>query len=128
MPLKPLKLALTGSHGTGKTTLISAITEKLAEKRVSFEVVREIPRLICETVDDDTFFRQDANTFAKQTLLLQSQIQAELAAGLDSAELILCDRALLDHWIYTAHFHRSGLAEQKVLDVYVSTIAQHCQI
>jgi thymidylate synthase/nicotinamide riboside kinase len=126
-PTKTLKLALTGSHGTGKTTLISAIAEKLAEKKVSFELVREIPRVVCESVDDDRFFRQDANTFAKQTLLLQGQMQAELAAGLDSPELILCDRALLDHWIYTAHFHRSGLAEQKILDVYVSTIAQHCQ-
>ena len=110
---KPLKLAFTGSHGTGKTTLISAIAEKLAEKKVSVELVREIPRLVCEAVDDDRFFRQDANTFAKQTLLLQGQIQAELAAGLDSPELILCDRALLDHWIYTAHFIAPDLRSKK---------------
>jgi nicotinamide riboside kinase len=124
---KPLKIALTGSHGTGKTTLISAIAEKLTHRKLSFEIVREIPRMVCEFVNDDTFFRQEANTFAKQTLLLQAHIQAELALIDNSPDLILCDRAVLDHWIYTAHFYGPTLQKQNVLDAYVSTIVEHCQ-
>lgn len=122
----PLKIALTGSHGTGKSTLLSAIAEKLIEKKISFEIVREIPRMVCERVDDNTFFRQQTNTFAKQTLLLQAHIEAEPAIG-SAPDLILCDRALLDHWIYTAHFYSATLEEQNLLDVYVSTMVEHCQ-
>jgi thymidylate synthase len=124
--VRTIKIALTGAHGTGKTTVINALEARCAERNISVEVVREIPRLICESVDDPTFFRQQSNTFAKQSLLLQGQIQAELRAITSSPELILCDRALLDHWIYTTHFHRSALDRPNVIEAYASMVVQHC--
>jgi thymidylate synthase/nicotinamide riboside kinase len=124
---RPIKIALNGAHGTGKTTLINTLETQCAERGVKVEIVREIPRLICDSVADPAFFRQENNTFAKQTLLLQGQLQAELGAISGSPDLILCDRAVLDHWIYTTHFHRSALQQSGVLQAYTAMVVQHCQ-
>ncbi|MFZ5720929.1 MAG: ATP-binding protein [Pseudomonadota bacterium] len=94
-----LRLALTGPHGTGKTTLIKALSAKL-EKYGRVSTCREAPRLIIDRVGDSEFFRRESNTTARQALIFLEHIMEERRASLD-ADIVLSDRTLVDHLAYT---------------------------
>ncbi|MEQ1933527.1 MAG: ATP-binding protein [Fimbriimonadaceae bacterium] len=93
-----MKIALTGSHGTGKTTLIRFLGEQL--QLPPSAMCREVPRVIIEKVQDDTFFRRGNNTPLRQMLLFFYQVMEEqnLQQG---ADLVLSDRTVVDHLAYT---------------------------
>jgi len=94
-----MKIALTGAHGVGKTTLLNALQKKLGAHS-STVVCREVPRVIASVVGSDTFFRRGENTPLRQFLILFYQIIEE---GLkeDEAEIVLADRTVVDHLAYT---------------------------
>ena len=93
------KIAFTGAHGTGKTTLVRALAVREGALTTGATVTPEVPRVICELVGDPTFFRRGKNSFAKQLTILLGQpvYEATVSAG----DIVLCDRAILDHWAYT---------------------------
>jgi nicotinamide riboside kinase len=93
------KIALTGSHGTGKSTLAEALTEKVRKKFVITHTP-EIPRLFVDEFNDKTLFRRERNTFGWQTLILSRQIEVESLLS-PKVQLLVCDRTIVDHWAYT---------------------------
>jgi nicotinamide riboside kinase len=95
-----MKAALTGAHGTGKTTLSSHMAEKMRQT-LKVGHTPEIPRLFIEEIGDNTIFQRGNNSFARQALIIARQIETEssmLSSGLD---LLICDRTIVDHWAYT---------------------------
>ena len=90
------KFSISGTHSTGKTTLVDFI----AERCLDISVVHEVPRAICAELNDAQYFHRDRNSFAKQTLLVAKQMAAE--ATTDPADsIIVTDRCVADHWAYT---------------------------
>jgi nicotinamide riboside kinase len=93
------KVALTGAHGTGKSTLSDIVTRQLQSKyRISH--TPEAPRLFIEELGDPSRFQRGNNSFAWQTLLLARQIEIE-SAPTQTVDLLICDRTIVDHWAYT---------------------------
>lgn len=94
-----MKVALSGAHGTGKTTLINALyTELNSGKNV--KICREVPRVIGEVVGDKEYFRRGNNTELRQCLILLYQVMEDFFIKED-AEILLSDRTMVDHLAYT---------------------------
>src|SRR5947209_1706654 len=72
-PRKPLRVAFVGAHGTGKTTLVKALSEHIKSLGIKCCVTPEVPRIVCEHAGDATFFRRGNNSLLKQTVLLVGQ-------------------------------------------------------
>jgi nicotinamide riboside kinase len=98
--MRQLKVAVTGAHGTGKTTLTTAVVERLKHE---FEIAHtaEVPRLFIEEVSDPTFFQRGNNSFSRQTMLIARQIELEANMLRKGMTVLVCDRTVLDHWAYT---------------------------
>jgi predicted ATPase len=95
-----MKLALTGAHGTGKTTLSRFLGEKtFAGHRVAY--CREVPRVIIEQARDDEFFRRTNNSPLRQSLIFLYQLIEEVKQA-ENVEFLICDRTLVDHLAYSA--------------------------
>lgn len=121
----PVRVALVGAHGTGKTTLSREITLRLSADRHRVATLQEVPRLVCEMVNDPTFFRQTRNTALKQALLLFAQLVHESEKSHSAADVVLGDRTPLDHWAYTLHFFSSAFSTDELGAIYETLIAQH---
>lgn len=93
-----MKLALTGAHGTGKTTLTAALSEKLSPSS-KVVVCREVPRLIIDSVDHDDFFRRGNNTPLRQCVIFLYQILEDYFQGIDG-DVVISDRTMVDHLAY----------------------------
>ncbi len=95
-----MKVALTGSHGTGKTTLLNHVAALLEARGESVAVCREVPRIIADEAGDPAFFRRGNNAPLRQALILFRQVAEE---GLREAEadIVLADRTVVDHLAYT---------------------------
>jgi hypothetical protein len=87
-----LKLALIGTHGVGKTTLVYEICSLLKKANHNVELVTEVAR-------QSPFPVNAATTLEGQLWILHSQIAAELDAG-RRAPHVICDRAVLDNYCY----------------------------
>lgn len=120
------KLTFVGAHGTGKTTLVNAVNAHLASLGISCSVTPEVPRIICDSAGDPTFFRRDNNTLLKQALLLAGQPIYEMAAAAEGKLFLLCDRAILDHWAYTKCLFRNELKTEGVLASFDNFVVKHC--
>jgi hypothetical protein len=57
--------------------------------------------LIIQEVGVPSFFRRGQNTYDRQLLILARQLEEEAVAAASGAELVICDRTLIDHWAYT---------------------------
>jgi len=88
-----IKFALTGVHGSGKTTLLSRIERKLTRRGISCVHVAEVAQTCPIQTGTDT-------SFGAQTWIFAEQIQQETLAGTFGAQVVLCDRTLLDNVMY----------------------------
>lgn len=93
------KIAVSGTHGAGKSTLISAYLERAGFDSRRTAVLEEVPRKIAERCGDLTMLRPSSNTFSRQALLVAEQIARE--AMHPGNGVLLCDRTVLDHLAYT---------------------------
>ncbi|WP_299281753.1 ATP-binding protein [uncultured Tateyamaria sp.] len=94
-----MKLALSGAHGTGKTTLVESVKKTLAATH-KIEICREVPRVIGDIADDREFFRRGHNTLLRQcTIFLYQVIEDHMVES--SAEVVISDRTMVDHLAYT---------------------------
>ncbi|MGV3698179.1 AAA family ATPase [Flavobacterium sp.] len=115
-----MKIAFTGSHGVGKTTLINRLeNELLTSKDVA--VTKEIPRIICELVDDPEYFRRGANNLEKQLLIFLGQIIQEYELSLSNFRITICDRTIFDHWAYTLYLFGKDLSHDyiKIIEYFM---------
>lgn len=87
-----MKIALIGSHGTGKTTLCYDLAARLKRQDQSVEIVREVARRCPLPLNRQT-------TLAAQEWILHQQIADEIAAS-DRYAVVLCDRSILDNYAY----------------------------
>lgn len=95
-----MKLALTGAHGTGKTTLCRFLGEKtFAGHPVAY--CREVPRVIIEQAKEDEFFRRTNNSPLRQSLIFLYQLIEEVKQA-RGAEFLICDRTVVDHLAYSS--------------------------
>ncbi len=93
-----MKIANSGSHRTGKTTLALAVVEQLDD---GAGVVLEVSRQLVDEVGEPRFFRRGANTFNRQCLILASQVETESRLAAGQPAVFVCDRSVVDHWAYT---------------------------
>ena len=100
------KIALTGAHGTGKTTLANELTSKLASLG-RLRACREAPRLIADSVGDQEFFRRGNNTPERQGMIFLEHVLEEQRQGAD-CDILVTDRTLVDHLAYTTVLFPTG--------------------
>jgi nicotinamide riboside kinase len=87
-----LKLALIGTHGVGKTTLVYEVCSLLKKSHHNVELVAEVARQSPFPVNAET-------TLEGQLWILHAQIAAELEAAA-RAPVLITDRAVLDNYCY----------------------------
>lgn len=87
-----MKVAFIGTHGVGKTTLCYDLAAALKKRDVAVELVREVARECPLPINRDT-------TLRSQAWILHTQIAWELHAE-SKAEVVVCDRAVLDNYCY----------------------------
>lgn len=112
-----LKIALTGAHGTGKTTLLSRLSTDLASFG-RIKICREAPRLIIDYVNDQEFFRRGKNTPNRQGLIFVEHLLEEQRNSID-CDIVITDRTLVDHLSYTTVLFPE-FAKSVEYDVYKS--------
>ena len=98
-----LKIAVSGAHGTGKTTLCKYLEENTGAL-IDLAICREVPRIIIQTVGDPDFFKRGHNTVARQLLIFLYQLEEERKQGVGK-QVLLCDRTPVDHLAYTYANH-----------------------
>lgn len=98
---KASKILITGTHSTGKTTLILDVVERL--RLSSAEVVTESAR-------NCPFVLNTHQNLLSTTWLIASQLRAEVEAQTrPQVDLVICDRGLPDILAY--HEMATGVAE-----------------
>ncbi len=90
-----MKFAFIGSHGVGKTTLCYEVAARLKRQDRTVELVMEVARRCPLPINQDT-------TFQAQAWILHTQVAAELAAAAE-AEMVVCDRSVLDNYAYLVY-------------------------
>ncbi len=93
-----MKLALIGTHGVGKTTLVFELCTRLKKAGQAVELVTEVVR-------QSPFPVNAATTLDGQLWILHAQIAAELDAG-RRAPNVICDRSVLDNYCYLVNKFR----------------------
>ena len=121
----PLRVALMGAHGTGKTTLLQAVLGHLHSLQVRAIGLPEAPREIIRLAADAEFFRRGHNTAYRQALILIVHLIQELSA-LPEEAVVISDRALLDHWAYSRYLFSEELTRDGVLQLYEDFVIRHC--
>jgi len=87
-----MKFAFIGTHGVGKTTLCFELAALLKKRDRIVEMVHEVARFCPLPINRDT-------TIDAQSWILHTEIAAELAAQ-HKAEIVICDRSVLDNFCY----------------------------
>ena len=87
-----MKLALIGTHGVGKTTLVYEVCSLLKKSHHNVELVAEVARQSPFPVNAET-------TLEGQLWILHAQIAAELEAAA-RAPVLITDRSVLDNYCY----------------------------
>jgi nicotinamide riboside kinase len=103
-----MKIALIGTHGVGKTTLCFEMAARLKRRNSDVEVVREVARKCPLPINQDT-------TVSAQEWILHTQISWEIEAAA-TADIVLCDRSVLDNYCYMVHAAGSRPVWERVFD------------
>ena len=112
-----MKIAVIGTHSTGKTTLCYDIAALLKRKSKSVSIVAEVSR---EAVKKGLPINQKTTLLA-QGWILFTQIAKEIEAE-NEAEIIVCDRSVVDNYIYMLNkFGKQEFYETLILDWLVKS-------
>ena len=101
-----MKVAFIGTHGVGKTTLCFELAALLKKRDRIVEMVHEVARFCPLPINRDT-------TLDAQSWILHSEIAAELAAQY-KAEIVICDRSVLDNYCYMLQAGKAPMLEPLV--------------
>ncbi len=111
-----MKLAIIGTHSTGKTTLIAELAKTLIAEGKKVIVVPEMARLCPLPINEGT-------SAAAQKWILEKQISEENAIR-DSKAIIICDRATIDNFVYFFR-HNNRLDQRDNLAAWEALAVQH---
>ena len=100
----PFKIAFIGSHGVGKTTLCYGLAARLKAADFSLEVVGEVARRCPLPINRET-------TIDAQTWILHTQIAEEILAQ-SRGRVVICDRSVLDNYVYLLLAAGSGVRQE----------------
>jgi nicotinamide riboside kinase len=101
-----MKVAFIGSHGVGKTTLCFELAALLKKRDRNVEMVREVARFCPLPINRET-------TIPAQSWILHTEIAEELVAA-HKAEIVICDRSVLDNFCYLLHAGKAPALEPLV--------------
>lgn len=87
-----LKIAFIGTHGVGKTTLCYGLAARLKARDVVLDIVHEVARRCPLPINQQT-------GLASQSWILHTQLAEELVAAA-RYPVVLCDRSVLDNYVY----------------------------
>jgi len=87
-----MKIAVIGTHSTGKTTLLKKMSVALEEFGERVIILPEMARLCPMPINEET-------TLAAQQWILERQIEQEKRIR-DDHTIVLCDRATIDNYAY----------------------------
>ncbi|NHZ73466.1 MAG: AAA family ATPase [Nitrospirae bacterium] len=107
------KLAFVGSHGVGKTTLCYGLAARLKARDIHLEMVREVARRCPLPINQET-------NLAAQSWILHTQIAEELAAQ-SEYDVVLCDRSVLDNYVYLLLAAGPQLALEGLVESWMSS-------
>ena len=107
------KVAFVGTHGVGKTTLCYGLAARLKAKDISLEVVGEIARRCPLPINQNT-------TLGAQGWILHTQIAEEILASA-RYEVVICDRSVLDNFVYLRLASGPQQNFQRLVDTWIST-------
>ena len=87
------RIAIIGTMGTGKTTLLSEIENELRSRGKSVKIVEEVARTSPWAINEEA-------DFVSQRWIFNQQILKELEAEYGNPDVILCDRCPVDNLTY----------------------------
>lgn len=90
-------------------------------------VTPEVPRVICSLAGDPEFYRRGKNNALKQALLLYGQLQYERFSSAESDGVVVCDRSVLDHWVYSKCLFEAEFRAADVFDLYETLVSDYCK-
>lgn len=91
-------IVLSGTSGTGKTTLVSKLEKELKSRGKIVEVVNEVARSSPWAINEQA-------DFIGQRWIFHQQILTELEAEFKHPNVILCDRGICDNLAYFERLH-----------------------
>ena len=102
MPGKlPPKIAITGTHGTGKSTLTAALADHYRARGLAVEVKREFGRRYVDYTGDAKRLQPGASNPARQIISLFHDVQEEYRAMAAGPDIVICDRGVVDSLTYS---------------------------
>lgn len=102
------KIALIGTHGTGKTTLAHEIVSNMKKSSLDADFLGEIVRKCPFPINEKA-------TKKSQIWIILKQILEEMEAE-EKTDILVCDRSVLDGYIYYIDkFGRNKVLESLVL-------------
>lgn len=120
MSEKPVKIALIGAHGVGKTGLASALAAAFIARGISvytiLETARELARL-----EPDVVKINEETTMQSQARILEYQFQREIGVENLPYQAIICDRGF-DNYVY---MERKFGAQQEYIDLVLRHLIDH---
>ena len=111
-----MKIAVIGTHSTGKTTLIKRLVERLNALGHRVVILPEFARLCPFPINEDT-------TLAAQAWIQETQIREEGAVN-HSDRILICDRSTLDNFAYFSRI-AEHLEELEYLTPWEKKAAAH---
>ena len=103
------KFAFSGVQGSGKTTLLLKTEKELKSRGIHCVLVNEVARKCPFPVGIDT-------TFVAQLWIFNEQLRQECCAMGSDADVVLCDRTLLDNVIYLRRFVDNEMSLRPFVD------------
>lgn len=112
-----MRIALVGTHNSGKTTLFNMMKSDSMFKTYDFEgeKIRDLYNLgfgINEGAGDDS---QLALAFLNTTTLFNYRLHSD----------VVFDRCLLDNYIYAKYLSKKGIVSERVVDLIGSYLPRH---
>lgn len=97
----PPKIVITGTHGTGKSTLVAALAEHYRAQGLRVEIKREFGRRYVDYTGDAKRLQPGASNPARQIISLFHDVQEEYRAMAAKPDIVICDRGVVDSLTYS---------------------------